>query len=156
MRQKSAGSSATAELFSNFNHIAMTQASLSPLSFFYRAHTSGGEAISGSIDAASAQQAQQLLEALRLHVLDIEAREPAPLVQSEPTMSVAQSLRLVAQMALRRKQSSALNEVAMEFERGAPLSLTLEALRGHLGSLYSRLIAADLGEEKLPGTLIDL
>src|SRR2546430_19530 len=48
------------------------------MAFAYRAQTPAGEPLSGTIDAASVDEAGRRLEGLRLHVLQLDPVRPAP------------------------------------------------------------------------------
>lgn len=143
-------------------------------SFAYRAQTPDGQPLSGTLDAASADEAQRRLESLRLNVTEI--REAAP--QGRPTRALGaedfiafnrqlahltsaglpmeRGLRLIAEDMPSRRLSNTVREVAEELESGKPLAEVFRRHRGRFPSLYASLIDAGVRTGNLPGILFNL
>jgi type IV pilus assembly protein PilC len=150
----------------------MTDTTVKPISFDYRAQTVGGQAISGSIDALNVEQAQRLLASLQLRVLEIE---PAARVRGKPLSSddflafnqqlahltsagvpVEQGLRLVAQDMHSGRLAATIKQLVSEMEKGTPLDQAFDKQREQFPPLYGRLVAAGISAGDLPGVLFNM
>ena len=153
----------------------MTQmtAAQNPDAFAYQAQTAEGQTVGGTIDAINLEQAQRLLQALRLRVLQIEpiSRPPrAKRVTGDDFLSFNQQLghlttaglpiehglRLIAQDMRTGGLRTTVQQVATELESGTPLDQAFEKHRDKFPPLYARLIAAGVATSNLPGMLLSL
>ena len=143
-------------------------------SFAYQAQTVEGQTVAGTIDAPSVEQAQRLLQNLRLRVLQIapaEARRPrTKRLNGEDFLTfnqqlthlttaglpVEHGLRLIAQDMRTGRLRATVQEVATELERGTPLDQAFEKHQKNFPPLYARLIAAGVAASNLPGMLLSL
>ena len=144
-----------------------------PVSFAYQAQTEQGQPLSGTIDAADAQQATRLLEALRLRVLNIEPEARPPRAKAlrgadflafnqqlmhltRAGLPVEHGLRLIAQDMRSGRLAGTVRQVADDLERGAPIDQAFAARAGQFPPLYGKLIAAGVQTSNLPGMLLNL
>ena len=150
----------------------MTEQSVKPISFEYRAQTVHGQAITGAIDALNAEQAQRLLASLQLRVLEIEpaARQRGKPLSSDDFLAfnqqlahltsaglpVEQGLRLIAQDMRSGRLSATIRQLVGEMEKGTPLDQAFEKQRNQFPPLYGRLVAAGIAAGDLPGVLFNL
>jgi type II secretory pathway component PulF len=153
----------------------MTTTALDPKNpFAYQAQTFEGNAITGTIDAQSAEQAQKVLTGLQLRVLHIEpVQGAAPIARplkaedfisfnqqlahlTKAGMPVEQGLRLIAQDMRRGRLAATIKDLAAELEKGTPLEQAFEKHQGRFPPLYSRLIGAGVISGNLPGLLMNL
>src|SRR5688572_10064484 len=142
-------------------------------SFAYQAQTPEGQTVAGTIDATNVEQAQRLLQNLRLRVLQIEPAQRGPrptALNGEDFLSFNQQLthlttaglpiehglRLIAQDMRTGRLRATVQEVASELERGTPLEQAFEKHRDKFPPLYARLIAAGVATSNLPGMLLNL
>ncbi len=147
----------------------MTQAN----SFAYQAQTLHGQALAGTIDAASVDEAQRLLAGLRLRVLQIEPiarpQRAKPLSGDDfaafnlqlahltkAGLPVEHGLRLIAQDIRRGRLKQTINQLAGEMEKGTPLDQAFEKFSDRFPPLYSRLVSAGIKSGDLPGVLLNL
>lgn len=144
-----------------------------PLTFAYRAQGIDGQPLSGTIDAASADQARERLESLRLRVLDLEPAASSTrtralrgedfvtfnqqLAQLAATgLPLEQGLRLIAQDMRRGKVANTVRQIADELEKGEPLAAAFEKRKGQFPPAYGRLIQAGVATNNLSGMLLNL
>jgi type II secretory pathway component PulF len=144
-----------------------------PETFAYQAQTTEGEPLSGTIDAADAEQANRLLQSLRLRVLEIGpvARPPrAKALRGDDFVAfnqqlmhltraglpVEHGLKLIAQDMRRGRLAETVRQLAAELERGTPLDQAFERQRVHFPPLYAKLVAAGVTSGNLPGVLFNL
>jgi len=149
-----------------------------PGSFAYRAKTRDGQEISGTIDAGSADDANQKLQALGLTEIQLQT-ETASIAADAPRGSalrgedfmvfnqqlaqltgaglpVEEGLRLVAKEMSRGSMRQTLDTVAGEMEKGKSLPQAVAAHRGQFPPLYSELIDAGIRAGNLSGILLNL
>ena len=141
--------------------------------FAYEAQAGSGKGISGTIDAIDIQDARQRLEALGLHLLEIEpAQKPMKLraLRGEDFMAfnqqlaqltsagmpVEQGLRLIAQDMRSGRTARTIQQIAEELERGQSLAQAFEKHRGKFPRLYGKLIDAGVKSSNLPAMLLNL
>ena len=141
--------------------------------FAYQAQTAEGQAVAGTIDAINLEQAQRLLQGLRLRVLQIEpTRRPLrpKRLNGDDFLSFNQQLthlttaglpiehglRLIAQDMRTGRLRATVQQVAGELESGTPLDQAFEKHRDKFPPLYARLIAAGVATSNLPGMLLSL
>src|SRR5213594_3429432 len=140
-----------------------TLPSVSSLSqtFSYKAQTvDGGEALTGTIDAASADQARMRLETLRLRVIELgPAAGTSPAVRplrgedfitfnqqlahlTAAGLPLEHGLRLIAQDMRRGKVTDTIRQIASDLEKGEPLGRAFEKHASQFPVAYGRLIEA--------------
>jgi type IV pilus assembly protein PilC len=141
--------------------------------YAYQAQTAEGQPISGTIDAADAQQATHLLQQLRLRVLQLEpvqrAVRPRALRGDDflafnqqlthltrAGLPVEQGLKLIAQDMRSRRLGQTVRQVAEELDRGEPLDRAFEKHADKFPPLYGRLVAAGVSSNNLAGMLLNL
>jgi type II secretory pathway component PulF len=142
-------------------------------SFAYQAQTAEGQTVAGTIDAPSVEQAQRLLQNLRLRVLQVQPTRRPPRTKAlngEDFLSFNQQLthlttaglpiehglRLIAQDMRTGRLRATVQAVADELERGTPLDQAFEKHREKFPPLYARLVAAGVATSNLPGMLLSL
>jgi type II secretory pathway component PulF len=142
-------------------------------SFAYQAQTTQGQTLTGTIDAADVDSASRMLESLQLRVT---AMEPTPKPKNGGAMlrgadflafnqqlshltagglPVERSLRLLAR-EMRGRQAAAVNAIAEELEKGAPLEAAFAKYATVFPPLYGMLIQAGMKTSDLPGMLLNL
>jgi type IV pilus assembly protein PilC len=143
--------------------------------FAYRAQSAGGQAVSGTIDAASHDEAmERLQQSLGMRVLDLLAVEQEPrrgrAIRGEDFlafnqqlsqltsagMPIEQGLRLIAHDMRSRRLASTVRQIADELDKGVPLGQAFDRQRGKFPVLYGRLIDAGVKANNLPGMLLNL
>ena len=141
--------------------------------FAYHAQTAEGQTVAGTIDAMNLDQAQRLLQALRLRVLQIEPVRGAPRPKrlngvdflsfnqqlthlTSAGLPIEHGLRLIAQDMRSGRLKATVQAVASELERGTALGEAFEKHRENFPPLYARLIAAGVAASNLPGMLLNL
>lgn len=141
--------------------------------FRYEARHADGQAITGSIDAASHDQAMAQLLEMRLEVLDIRdvdrpvrggAMSTADLQTfnqhltylTEAGLPVESGLRMIAREASSKRIGETILQIADETERGKTLAEAVATHRDKFPALYSQLIDAGLKSANLPGMLLNL
>jgi type IV pilus assembly protein PilC len=144
-----------------------------PLCFAYQAQTELGQAVSGTIDAADADQATRLLQALRLRVIQIDPATAPPRPKAitgddflafnqqlthltRAGLPVEHGLRLIAQDMRSGRLAETVRQVADDLERGTPLEQAFEKRHQQFPPLYGRLVAAGVKTANLPGMLLNL
>ena len=142
-------------------------------SFAYQAQTAEGQAVAGTIDASSIEQAQRLLQTLRLRVLEIAPTRRPPRARplggedflsfnqqlthlTAAGLPVEHGLRLIAQDMRTGHLRTTVEQVAAELERGTPLGEAFEKHREKFPPLYARLVSAGVATHNLPGMLLSL
>ena len=142
-------------------------------SFSYRAQTRMGEALSGNLDALSAEDAQRKLDLMQLHVLELKAAEKPrtggtlsaddliafnqQLIHlTSAGLPLERGLRLVAEEMRRGRLASAIRELATDLEAGTPIDKALEKRRGVFPASYARLLEAGVKSGSLAGVLLNL
>lgn len=153
----------------------MTQAIQPQGSFLYQAQTPDGQPISGTIEAAGVEQAQRLLTALRLRVLNIESTATPAAVTGKRLrpedffafnqqlahltsagMPIEQGLRLIAQDMRSGRMADTIRDLASEMERGTSLEQAFDKFQDRFPPLYSKLVGAGVTSGNLPGMLFNL
>jgi type II secretory pathway component PulF len=141
--------------------------------FAYQAQTTEGQTVAGTIDAANVEQAQRLLNNLRLRVLQIEPVRRAPRTKplngedflsfnqqlthlTTAGLPIEHGLRLIAQDMRTGRLRATVQQVAAELERGTPLGQAFEKHKEKFPPLYSRLVAAGVATSNLPGMLLSI
>ena len=142
--------------------------------FAYEAQTEFGQPLTGTIEAATAEEARKKLALLRLRVSDVRAAEAAvrPKRQlgrddflafnqqlahlSAAGLPVEQGLRLIAEDVRSGRLASVAREVAADLERGQSLAQAFERHRSRFPDLYGELIDAGVKTGNLPGMLLNL
>ena len=143
--------------------------------FAYQAQTAEGRTLAGTIDAANVEQAQRLLQDLRLRVLRIEPVRRAVTPRTATLggedfltfnqqlthlttagLPIEHGLRLIAQDMRTGRLRATVRAVASELESGTPLDQAFEKHREKFPPLYARLVAAGVATGNLPGMLLGL
>ncbi len=145
-----------------------------PQSFAYRAQTHQGAVISGSIEAADAQDAQRQLTALQLRVIRIDPGEGrAPRARAlgaddfmvfnhqlaqltAAGLPVEAGLRLIAQDVRSPRLRRTIDDVAADMESGMSLADAFDKHRSRFPAMYSDLVDAGVRSGRLPGVLLNL
>jgi type II secretory pathway component PulF len=155
----------------------MTNPASPLLPFSYRAQSSQGQILSGTIDAVDQSDAKQRLGLLDLRVLDLGSAVVAvPRASRSRVMGredfaafneqlaqlarsglpVEQGLRLVAEEMGSTPMRATLTEVADDLEAGKSLPQAIDAHRAQFPSLYANLVDAGIRSGNLPGILLNL
>jgi len=151
----------------------MTLTTQSICTFAYQAQTVEGQPLSGTIDAASADEAVLQLEAMHLRVIELvpagEAAKPKALRGDDfiafnqqlgyltaAGLPIEQGLRLIAQDMRSGRLSTTVRQIADELDKGVALGAALERHQGQFPSMYGRLIEAGVRANNLPGMLFSL
>jgi type IV pilus assembly protein PilC len=146
--------------------------------FAYRAQSLDGRPLSGTIDAATADQARERLEALRLRVLELE---PAAVAAAAATgtgrglrgddfitfnqqlahltaagLPMEQGLRLIAQDLRRGRVAATVRQIADDLEKGNSLGDSFQKYASRFPPAYGRLIDAGVRSSNLSGMLLSL
>ncbi len=141
--------------------------------FRYAAQTFDGQAMNGTIDAPSVDDASQQLKKLQLRVIEINAEpkppRPKPLSKidfamfnqqlahlSSAGLPVEQGLRLIAEDLDRGQLAQTVRSVADELERGTPMGEAFAKHEKQFPPLYGVLVAAGVQTGDLPGVLLNL
>lgn len=143
-----------------------------PAAFSYRAQTSDGGWVTGTLDACDADAARLRLSALGLRVFDLEpAAAPKPkrlsaedfaafnqqLAQlTAAGMPIEAGLRLIASDMRSRRMARAVAAVAQDLEHGTPLPEAFSRHSAHFPALYGRVLEAGVQAGNLPGVLLNL
>jgi type II secretory pathway component PulF len=145
-----------------------------PISAFaYRAQTSAGDAISGTIDATNVDDANRRLAGLQLRVLQLDLAKPPPKPRpltgedflafntqlahlTTAGLPVEQGLRLIAEDMRSRRMAETVREIAGELESGRALPEVFERYADNFPPLYGRLINAGVRAGNLPAMLLNL
>jgi type IV pilus assembly protein PilC len=149
--------------------------SIAPV-FAYRAQSLDGQPLSGTIDAASADQARERLESLRLRVLELG---PATATMAAPGaralrgddfitfnqqlahltaagLPMEQGLRLIAQDLRRGRVAATVRQIADDLEKGESLGEAFQKHSSRFPPAYGRLIDAGVRSNNLSGMLLSL
>jgi type IV pilus assembly protein PilC len=144
--------------------------------FAYRAQSLDGQPLSGTIDAATADQARERLESLRLRVLELE---PAAAAIGAGTgrglrgddfitfnqqlahltaagLPMEQGLRLIAQDLRRGRVAATVRQIADDLEKGNSLGDSFQKYASRFPPAYGRLIDAGVRSSNLSGMLLSL
>lgn len=144
--------------------------------FAYRAQSLDGQPLSGTIDAATADQARERLESLRLRVLELE---PAAAAATTTTgrglrgddfitfnqqlahltaagLPMEQGLRLIAQDLRRGRVAATVRQIANDLEKGNSLGDSFQKYASRFPPAYGRLIDAGVRSSNLSGMLLSL
>lgn len=143
--------------------------------FVYQAQTRTGQAIRGTLEAASNEQARMRLLELGAIVLSLDESPGPPLKSSRPLGSddfmlfnqqlahltaaglpVEQGLRLIAADVRSGRLARAATEVAEDLERGVPLEQAFGQRESRFPPLYSKVVQAGVRAGNLPGLLFNL
>jgi type II secretory pathway component PulF len=145
-----------------------------PHTFAYRAQSIDGHPLTGTIDAASPDQARERLEALRLRVLELApSATPAAAVRplggedfltfnqqlahlTSAGMPLEHGLRLIAEDVRRGKVANTIRQIAEELEKGVPLGQAFEKHAAQFPPAYGHLIDAGVKTNNLSGMLLNL
>lgn len=140
--------------------------------YAYLAQTQAGAPISGTIDAAGAEDARQKLLAMNLRVLELRGEAPSrprrlggddiiafnqQLAQlAQAGMPLEYGLRLIAQDMRRGGMAATVQAVAAEMERGASVGEAFNKHASRFPPLYGRLVDAGIRTNNLPGMLMNI
>ena len=141
--------------------------------FAYQSVTESGRLMTGTVEASSPEQAEQMLREMRLHVNTIEKVKDRPLqtavgrneflLFNQQLASLTQAgiplergLRELAADAGSGKMSRLINEITDELERGVPLDEAVEKRKAHFPPLYSQILKAGLQSGRLSEMLTSL
>jgi type IV pilus assembly protein PilC len=144
-----------------------------PTAFAFQAQSPAGEALSGTIDAASVDDAARRLRGMQLRVIELsplrQSAQPRPLrgvdFQAFNTqlahlaaagLPVEQSLRLIADDMHSPRRAEAVRQIAQEMEAGQSLPEALQKHAAQFPPLYSQLVGAGIRTGNLPGMLLNL
>lgn len=139
----------------------------------YHALTEHGRLMRGTLEAADADQARQLLEEMRLSVQQLDAAAPArpatPVGREEFSLfnqqlasltragiPLDQGLRQLARDAGSRSMRRLMEEIAGDLERGMPIEQAVEQRQGAFPPLYSRILKAGIETGRLSEMLTSL
>jgi type II secretory pathway component PulF len=144
-----------------------------PAAFAYRAQTLAGDAVTGTIDAASVDDANRRLRLLQLRVLEMNPVQAPP--HTRPLrgsdflafntqlshlitagLPVEQGLRLIAQDMRSNRLSQTVLQIARELESGRSLPEAFEKYSAEFPPLYSELVHAGVRTGNLPAMLLNL
>jgi len=155
----------------------MTEAAHPLSTFAYRAQTSEGQAISGTIDAADQADADRRLAGLHLRVIELQPAAPPlrsklwygklaaddflafnqQLAQlTAAGLPVERGLQMIAQEIRRGKLRRTIDAVTADLENGKTLPQAVDAHRGKFPPLYARLIDAGIRAGNLSAVLLNL
>ena len=141
--------------------------------FSYRAQTREGLPVLGTLDAADHAEAQRLLAAMRLQVIEVSGSDRQPKTSplsgedflsfnqqlaylTRAGLPVERGLRLIAQEARSPRMAATIRQIADDAERGVPLGEAFGSRRGKFPPLYGRLIDAGVQANNLPAMLFNL
>jgi type IV pilus assembly protein PilC len=145
----------------------------SALPFSYQAQTPEGLAISGTIDAPDSEQANRLLQQLRLRVLELEPAQRPPRPKTlrgddffafnqqlahltRAGLPIEHGLKLIAQDMRNRRLGETVRQVADDMEHGIPIEQAFAKHARRFPPLYGRLIAAGVASSNLSAMLLNL
>jgi type IV pilus assembly protein PilC len=151
----------------------MTDPSPNPAPFVYKAITSDGQRISGSIDARDESDALRRLQSLQMTQIQLgpAGSQPRPkalrgedfqafnqqLAQlTQAGLPVEQGLRMIAAEMRGSSMRRTLDLVAAELESGKTLPEAVAAYRDKFPPLYAQLIDAGIRAGNLSGILLNL
>ena len=139
--------------------------------FNYTAQTDDGLRISGALEAADGAAALQILESMRLRVIDLapakESGKAKPIRDSEflafnqqlaelagAGMPIETGVRLAATSVTHGRMAKVLATIAAEIKAGGSVADVFEKHRRQLPPLYDRLISAGIAGNNLHGLLL--
>lgn len=142
-------------------------------SFAYKAQIHNGTPITGTIDAADADDAVCLLETMGLRVVEVEPSErPArpktvsgddflafnqQLAQlTAAGMPIERGLRLIARDVRSKRLARTISLVAEQMESGKSLAEAFESHRKQFPPMYGQLVDMGVKSGRLPGILLNL
>src|ERR1700722_3541538 len=149
--------------------------SVAASTFACRAQTSIGEAMTGTIDAASIDDANRRLRTMQLRAIEIDAVPPP--IESRPRppragdfqafntqlahlstagLPIEQSLQLIAQDIRSPRLKQTIGQIVASLESGKTLPEALAQHAGQFPPLYSTLVDAGVRSGNLPGILLNL
>jgi type IV pilus assembly protein PilC len=152
-------------------------AATSPEPYAYEAQSPSGEALRGTLEAASAADTQSRLAALNLRVLSVSptpaaaaARRPARSLGLDDFLSFNQQLaqltsaglpiesglRLIAADMRSGRMAAAADAVAADLEKGLPLKDAFARHASRFPTLYGRMVEAGVQAANLPAMLFNL
>lgn len=145
------------------------------LRFAYQAQTRLGQPVEGTLEAASAEEAQATLTLLQVRILDLRPAEGSPkpsrrMLKGDDFLAfnqqlaylasaglpLEQGLRLIAEDVRSGRLATVAREVAADLERGLPLRDAFERHRSRFPDMYAQLIEAGARTGNLPGMLFNL
>jgi type II secretory pathway component PulF len=141
--------------------------------FEYQALTSGGRLMTGTLEAASREQAGGLLEEMKLKVNSLTQAKPAkvrtPIGRNEfilfnqqlasltkAGLPLEKGLRELAADISSRSMRRLLNDIAEELEKGMPIEQVFEKRKKHFPPLYGRILKAGVETGRLSEMLISM
>jgi len=141
--------------------------------FAYQAQSADGNAFAGTIDASAIDDASRQLQLLHLHVTRLEPAKknpPAAPFRSEDFLAfnqqlaqlttsglpIERSLKLMAAELTDKRQTTALQRITDELEKGTPLAAAFATQQGSFPPLYARLLEAGVQSNNLPAMLLNL
>jgi type IV pilus assembly protein PilC len=141
--------------------------------FRYSAQTFDGQALKGTLEAPTIDQATEQLRRLQLRVIDVAAEPRPPRAKplgktdfamfnqqlahlSSAGLPVEQGLRLIAEDLQHGGLAHTVRSVAEDLERGTPLGDAFTRHEKQFPPLYGVLIAAGVETGNLPGVLLNL
>jgi type II secretory pathway component PulF len=145
-----------------------------PNTFAYRAQGIDGQPLTGTIDAASPDQARDRLESLRLRVIELAPSEtPGAAVRplkgddfltfnqqlahlTSAGMPLEHGLRLIAQDMRSGRVAETVRQIADELEKGVPLGEAFQKHANQFPPAYGHLIDAGVKTNNLSGMLLNL
>jgi type IV pilus assembly protein PilC len=142
-------------------------------SFAYRAQGIDGKPMSGTIDAASADEAHERLQSLQLRVIELAPTSAAPSTArlssddfitfnqqlahlTAAGLPMEQGLRLIAQDLRRGKVAATVRAIASDLEKGESLGDSFQKHASRFPPAYGRLIEAGVRSNNLSGMLLSL
>jgi type II secretory pathway component PulF len=142
--------------------------------FAFRAQSAGGDAVTGTINAATVAEASRQLHALQLRAIELdpvraEPRRSKPLTGDDfqafnmqlahlatAGLPVEKSLRLIAQDMRSGAMAASVNQVAADLESGRSLPEAFAKHASQFPPLYSEMLGAGIRTGNLPGMLLSL
>jgi len=141
--------------------------------FAYQGQCPSGTAISGTIEAASFDEARSALEAMKLEAVELTEATPPKGKRSvgyedfiffnDQLASLASAgvalddgLRQIAADLKSSRLRQVVNEIADDVQRGKPLADAVAAHESQLPVLYSRIVRAGVENGQLSATLMNL
>src|SRR5580658_5790935 len=143
--------------------------------FAYRAQTSIGETMSGTIDATSIDDANRRLRTMQLRAVEIDVVSPPAPAKPRPLragdfqafntqlahlstagLPIEQSLQLIAQDISSPRLKQTIGQIVASLESGKTLPESLAQHAGQFPPLYATLVDAGVRSGNLPGILLNL
>jgi type II secretory pathway component PulF len=148
---------------------------MSAVTFAYRAQTTIGEPMTGTIDADSIDDAGRRLRTMQLRAIEIDPISPSASPAPRPLragdfqtfntqlahlttagLPVEQSLQLIAHDMQSPRLKQAVQQIVAELESGKTLPQALAAHSRQFPPMYSTLVDAGVRSGNLPGILLNL